>query len=52
MPLMKGSDKGIVGENIRELMKSGHKQDQAIAIALKKAGKSKKSSPKKPVDKE
>lgn len=41
MPLMEGSEKGIIGENIRELMKAGHKQDQAIAIAMKKAGKGK-----------
>ncbi len=42
MPLMKGSSKGVIGENIRELMKSGKKQDQAIAIAMKHAGKGKK----------
>jgi hypothetical protein len=50
MPLMKGHSKGVIGENIRELMKSGKKQDQAIAIAMKHAGKSKKpaTTKKKP----
>lgn len=41
MPLLPGSDKGVVGENIRELVKSGRPQTQAIAIAMRVAGKSK-----------
>jgi hypothetical protein len=41
MPLLPGSDKGIVGSNIAELRRSGYKEDQAVAIAMKHAGKSK-----------
>ena len=46
MPLMHGSSKGVVSENIREMMKAGHPQDQAIAAAMRSAGKSKKSKKK------
>jgi hypothetical protein len=40
MPLKRGSSKEIVSANIRELVKSGRPQKQAIAIAMDKAGKS------------
>ena len=46
MPLMKGHSKGIVSENIRELMHSGRPQKQAIAIAMSEAGKSQKKRKK------
>jgi hypothetical protein len=39
MPLKKGSSRS----NIKTEMKAGKPQKQAVAIALKKAGKSKKS---------
>jgi hypothetical protein len=42
MPLKSGKSKKVVSENISELMHSGRKQNQAIAIAMSKAGKSKK----------
>lgn len=42
MPLMKGSDKGVISANISELRRSGYKEDQAVAIAYSQAGKSKK----------
>ena len=42
MPLKSGSSKATVSANISELRHSGHKQSQAIAIAMKEAGKSKK----------
>jgi hypothetical protein len=42
MPLKRGSSKKVVSANIRELMHSGRPQRQAIAIAMKKAGKARK----------
>lgn len=48
MPLMKGSSDAVVSENIRELVHSGRDQRQAIAIAMSKAGKSRKKKKKHP----
>jgi len=47
MPLKKGSSKTVVSENIRELIRAGHKKEQAVAIALKYAREAKKSSSSK-----
>lgn len=41
MPLKRGSSKKVISENIAELRRSGRPQDQAIAIAMSKAGKTK-----------
>jgi hypothetical protein len=42
MPLKKGKSKKVIRQNIRELVISGRPADQAVAIALNNAGKSKK----------
>jgi len=39
MPLRKGSSRETVGRNIGELLATGRKRKQAIAIALREAGK-------------
>ena len=42
MPLDKGSSDKTVSDNIRELMHSGRPQKQSIAIAMRKAGRSRR----------
>ena len=37
MPLKAGSDKETLGENIAELIRSGYRRDQAVAIAYSNA---------------
>ena len=42
MPLKKGRSRKVVSQNISELVRSGRPQKQAIAIAMSKAGLSRK----------
>lgn len=44
MPLKSGSDQKTISANIAELIKSGKKRDQAVAIAYRQAGKSKQKA--------
>lgn len=45
MPLLEGSSKGVISENIRTERHAGKPEDQAIAIAMSKAGKAKRKAP-------
>lgn len=42
MPLKKGRSKKVISENIGELIRSGRPRKQAVAIAMDRAGKSRK----------
>ena len=41
MPLKKGASKKVIASNIKREMQAGKKQSQAVAVAMRKAGKSK-----------
>jgi hypothetical protein len=42
MPLKKGKSKKVISSNIREMIRAGHPQKQAVAAALSTARKSRK----------
>lgn len=46
MPLEKGSSDAVISENIRSLIKEGKPHDQAVAIAMSEAGKTKENQVK------
>ena len=49
MPLKKGKNKEVIGENIAKLIREGYPRDQAVAIAYNQAGKSRpKKKSKRP----
>lgn len=46
MPLKKGFSQKTIGSNIREMIKSGHPKDQAVAASLENARQSAKKEGK------
>lgn len=41
MPLERGDSRKVISDNIREMMRAGHPQRQAVAAALSNARKTK-----------
>jgi hypothetical protein len=47
MPLQKGKSQKVISSNIKEMINSGHPQNQAIAASLNEAKKTGAPIPKK-----
>lgn len=47
MPLLGGKSDSVVSQNIAELIRSGHPRDQAVAIAMDQAGRSRRKKKRK-----
>ncbi len=47
MPLKSGKSNETIGKNVAQLRKENKPKGQAVAIALNKAGKTQKETPKK-----
>ena len=43
MPLRPGRSNKVVSNNVKELVKAGYPQRQAVAVAMRKAGKARPS---------
>jgi len=48
MPLLQGSTSGVVRSNIKLLLTQGYSQRQAVAIAMRHAGKRRRKRAPKP----
>lgn len=46
MPLKKGKSKATISKNIEEMVKAGYPQKQAVAAAMRQAGKPKRRGKK------
>ena len=51
MPLKRGSSQATISKNIAQLIEEGYPRNQAVAIAYRKAGKSRPKARRKPTRK-